>query len=259
MPNKAKELLKEGKLSLGGWESLNNAAAGEVMAKAGFDWVACDIEHGTHSVQDYAYFATAVKSQGSVPIARVFDKSMQSIRRILDAGAQGVIVPMIRTAQDARDVVSAAKFPPMGVRGAGAGAYSCYGVAMNEAVAAANDDTLVMVMIETREAVENIEEIMATEGIDGIFLGPYDLSCSYGYNGQITHPVVSEAMVKAVSVCRKYGKAAGMHVLPNDEAILKDAIEKGFTFLALSYDSNIIYQGSKAMIETAKRAAGQES
>ena len=110
MANKAKELLKEGKLSLGGWESLNNAAAGEVMARAGFDWVACDIEHGTHSVQDYAYFATAVRSQGSVPLARIFDKSMLSIRRILDAGALGIIVPMIRTAQDAREVVSAASF-----------------------------------------------------------------------------------------------------------------------------------------------------
>ena len=255
MANKAKELLKEGKLSLGGWESLNNAAAGEVMARAGFDWVACDIEHGTHSVQDYAYFATAVRSQGSVPLARIFDKSMLSIRRILDAGALGIIVPMIRTAQDAREVVSAASFPPRGVRGAGAGAYSCYGVDLGEAVASANDDVLIMVMIETKEAAENIEEIMSVEGIDGIFLGPFDLSCSYGVNGQITHPIVSEAMVKVVDVCRKHNKAAGMHVLPNDEKILNDAIEKGFTFLALSYDSNLIYQGSRSMIETANKAA----
>ena len=85
MGNRAKELLKEGKMSLGGWESLNNAGAAEVMARAGFDWIAADVEHASHSVQDFAYMATAVKAQGCVPIARVFDKSMCSIRRILDA------------------------------------------------------------------------------------------------------------------------------------------------------------------------------
>ncbi|HIZ43761.1 MAG TPA: hypothetical protein H9672_03425 [Firmicutes bacterium] len=255
MANKAKELLKQGKLALGGWESLNNAGAAEVMARAGFDWVAADVEHAAHSVQDFAYMATAVKAQGCVPLARVFDKNMRSIRRILDAGAMGVIVPMIRTAEDAREVVRAAKFPPLGARGAGAGPFCGYGITLDESVRSGNDDTLVMVMVETKEAVENIDEIMSIDGIDGMFLGPFDLSCSYGFGGDITNPVVADAMVKAREVCRKYGKAAGMHVIPNDTAILSDAIEKGFTFLALSFDSNFIYLGSKGMLETARRAA----
>lgn len=253
MANKAKELLKEGELSLGGWESLNNPAAAEVMAMAGFDWVAADVEHGTHSIQDFAYLAKAVKAQGCVPIARVFDKSMASIRRILDAGAEGIIVPMIRTPEDAREVVRAAKFPPLGVRGAGAAPYCGYGVTLGDCFRTANEDTLVIVMIETKEAVENIEEIMSIDGIDGMFLGPFDLSCSYGFHGDITNPVVSEAMVKAREVCKKYGKAAGMHVIPNDEVILSDAIQKGFTFLALSFDSNFVYLGSKGMLETARK------
>ena len=251
MGNKTKELLRQGKLALGGWESLNNAGAAEVMARAGFDWVAADVEHGTHSEQDFAYLATA----GAVPIARVFDKNMRSIRRILDAGAQGVIVPMIRTAEDAREVVRAAKFPPLGARGAGAAPFCGYGITLNESFASGNEDTLVMVMVETKEAVENIDEIMSIEGIDGMFLGPFDLSCSYGYHGDITNSVVADAMVKAREVCKKYGKAAGMHVIPNDEAILSDAIEKGFTFLALSFDSNFIYLGARGMIETARKAA----
>ena len=255
MGNRAKELLKEGKMSLGGWESLNNAGAAEVMARAGFDWIAADVEHASHSVQDFAYMATAVKAQGCVPIARVFDKSMCSIRRILDAGAMGIIVPMIRTAEDAREVVKAAKFPPLGIRGAGAGPYCGYGITLNEAIATGNEDTLVIVMVETKEAVENIDEILKVEGIDGIFMGPFDLSCSYGFPGDITNPVVSDAMVKVREACKKHGKAAGMHVIPNDEKILSDAIEKGFTFLALSFDSNFIYLGSRGMLETAKKAA----
>jgi len=254
MANKVKEMLKQGKLTVGGWEGLNSVAAAEVMAVAGFDWVAADVEHSTHSEQDYAYMATAVKARGAVPIARVFDKSMRSIRRILDAGAMGVIVPMIRTADDAREVVKAAKYPPMGIRGAGAGAFAAYGITLGESFKSGNDDTLVMVMVETKEAVENIDEIMSIDGIDGMFLGPFDLSCSYGHPGEITHPVVAEAMVKSREACKKYGKAAGLHVLPNDYNIIKDAIDKGFTFIALSYDANIIHLGSKEMIEKARQA-----
>lgn len=259
MANKVKELLKQGKVAFGGWEGINSPAAAEIMAKAGFDWISADVEHSTHSVQDYAYLALAVKGQGAVPIARVFDKSMQSIRRIMDAGAQGIIVPMIRTADDAREAVAAAKYPPLGMRGAGAGPFCCHGITLGDDFKTANDDTLVMVMVETREAVENIDEIMSVEGVDGMFLGPFDLSASYGVAGQIGHPIIVEAMDKARAACKKYNKAAGMHIIPNDRAVIETAIKKGFTFLALSYDANFIYQSSVSMIKTAREVLGEES
>jgi len=152
-------------------------------------------------------------------------------------------------------VVQAAKFPPMGIRGAGAGAFAGYGITLGEEFKKGNDETMVIVMVETKEAVDNIDEIMSIDGIDGMFLGPFDLSCSYGHPGEITHPVVAEAMVKAREACKKYGKAAGMHVIPDDAAILADAVNKGFTFLALSYDANFVYLGSKNMIDKARAAA----
>ena len=258
MANRVKELLKKGSVALGGWEGLNSAAAAEVMAYAGFDWVSADVEHAGHSIQDYAYFATAVKSRGCVPLARVFDKSMASIRRIIDAGAQGVIVPMIRTAADAREAVAAAKYPPAGIRGAGAAPFCCHGLTLGSDFKTANDDMLVMIMVETKEAVENIDEIMSIDGVDGIFLGPFDLSCSYGYPGQITHPVIASAMDTVRDTCRKYGKAAGMHIIPNDKAIIKSAIDRGFTFLALSYDANFIYQSSKEMINLTRQVIDEK-
>ena len=251
MANKVRELLKQGKAALGGWEGLNSSAAAEIMARAGFDWVAADIEHAAHSIQDYAYFARAVKCQGGVPLARVFDKSMQSIRRILDAGAQGVIVPMIRTADDAREVVAAAKYPPLGKRGVGAGPYCCYGIDLASDMSERNDDILVIVMVETKEAVENIDEIMSVEGVDGMFLGPVDLSYSFGYRGQTSHPVIYEAMDKAKAACLKYGKAPGMHLV-TDRAGIKAAFDRGFTFVALSTATNFIYNGSRMAIEDAR-------
>lgn len=251
MGNKVRDLLKQGKAALGGWEGLNSPAVAEIMAKAGFDWVAADIEHAAHSVQDYAYWAKGVKYQGSVPLARVFDKSPQSIRRILDAGAQGVIVPMIRTAEDAREVVEAAKYPPEGKRGVGAGPYCCYGLELSGDMSLTNDDILVIVMVETKEAVENIDAIMATPGVDGMFLGPADLSYSYGYRGQITHPVIYEAMDKAREACIRNGKAAGMHLLGGAKSV-EDALARGFTFCALSTATNFIFDGSKKAIEQAR-------
>lgn len=251
MANRVCELLKQGKVALGGWEGLNSTAAAEIMAKAGFDWVAADVEHATHSIQDYAYLAKAVKCQGCVPLARVFDKNPASIRRILDAGAQGVIVPMIRNADDAREVVAAAKFPPLGKRGVGGAPYCCYGLELGGDMARFNEEILVMVMVEQKEAVENIDEIMAVEGIDGIFLGPVDLSYSYGFGGQITHPIIYEAMDRVRQACLKYGKAPGMHLLGGQKAI-KEAIDRGFTFLALSTAANFIYNGSKQVIEDVR-------
>lgn len=251
MANKVSELLKQGKVAVGGWEGLNSPAVAEIMAKAGFDWVAADVEHAAHSTQDYAYLAKAVKCQGVVPIARVFDKSAVSIRRILDAGAQGVIVPMIRTADDAREVVAAAKYPPLGRRGVGAAPANCYGLELSGDMSRFNSEILVMVMVEQKEAVENIDEIMSVEGVDGMFLGPVDLSYSYGFGGQIMHPVIMEAMDKARDACIKYGKAPGMHLIGGHDAI-KNAIDRGFTFLALSTAGNFIFNGSKQIIEETR-------
>ena len=249
--------MKQGKVALGGWEGLISPAAAEIMARAGFDWVAADIEHAGHSVQDFAQMAMAVKSQGGVPLARVFDKSMNSIRRILDAGAQGVIVPMIRTADDAREAVAAAKYPPLGKRGVGAGSFCCYGIDLSGDMSLTNDDILVIVMVETREAVENIDEIMSVEGVDGMFLGPVDLSYSFGFRGQVTHPVIYEAMDKARDACLKYGKAPGMHLI-TDKAGIKAAFDRGFTFVALSTAANYIYNGSRSAISDAKSVLAGE-
>jgi len=243
--------LEHGEVTLGGWDVLNSAAASQVLAAAGYDWVAVDVEHGSSSIADFEEIAKAIRLGGSSPLARVFDKSMSSIRRVLDAGAEGIIVPMIRTVQDAKDAVAAAKYPPEGKRGAGIGAANLYGVQMNRYIAHANQEILVIVMVETKEAVENIDEILRVEGVDGIFLGPYDLSASYGITGQTQDPVIKNAIIKVCDACHRHKKAAGMHLLSRDEKQLQNALKQGFNFLALSYDADYLYSGSKQMVDAA--------
>lgn len=252
-----KKRLAAGEVTLGGWLSTNSVASAEIMARAGFDWVGIDVEHSAASVRDVELIAKAVKLRGAKPLARVFDRGAGSIRRLLDAGVEGVIVPMIRTVQDARDVIAAAKFPPLGLRGAGVAPVNAYGVDMGEYLRQANDGTLVMMMVETREAVENIDEILQVDGVDGVFLGPMDLSASYGIMGRIGDPIISEAIDRVFAACRRRSKAAGMHVIPNDAEVVRGAIAKGANFVALSYDANFIYEGSRDIIATAKKAMGK--
>lgn len=248
-----KQRINAGEVTVGGWLSSNSLAIAEVMAAAGFDWVAVDVEHSPANESSMEAIAKAVKFRGVKPLARVFDSSACSIRRVLDAGMEGVIVPMIRSVEQAKAVVAAAKFPPIGMRGAGASACNTYGIDLGgEYVKKANEGTLVLLMVETREAVENIDALLEIDGIDGIFMGPFDLSASYGIVGKITDPIIQNAMDKVFASCRAHKKAAGFHVLPNDAAVIKTTMDKGANFIALSFDTNLIYTSSKDIIKTAK-------
>lgn len=252
-----KKRINAGEVTLGGWVSTNSPASAEIMALAGFDWVAVDVEHSPASVADVEAIARATKLRGAKPLARVFDASARSIRRLLDAGMEGVIVPMIRTLDEVRAVVDAAKFPPLGRRGAGAAPVNVFGAAMGDYVRDANDGVLLMLMVETREAVENIDAILDIDGVDGIFLGPFDLSASYGIIGQITDPLILSAMDTVFAACKRHNKAAGIHVIPNDPEVLRTSIEKGANFIAMSFDANFIFQGSKQFLVTARGILGE--
>ena len=155
---------------------------------------------------------------------------------------------MVNTAEDARRAVAAAKYPPEGVRGFCFSRMNRWGADFDQYASEANRDIAVVVMIESREAVEQIDAILDVPGVDGVFIGPYDMSGSYGLTGQTDHPVMREACRKVAEACRRHNKAAGMHiVLPSDEAVTK-AKQDGFTFLALGADIVFLREGALSSI-----------
>ena len=189
--------------------------------------------------------------RGPAPLARVKENDTITIRRILDAGAEGVIVPLVNSPKEAEKAVRAAKYPPEGVRGFAFGRMNNWGVDFDTYAASANNDVAVIVMIESKEAVENIDDILEVSGVDGVFLGPYDMSGSYGVTGDTSHPLLVEARKRVVQACSRKGKSAGLHVvIPTDEAI-SSAFEEGFTLIALGTDSVFLDRAARGALEAA--------
>lgn len=239
-------------ISYGSWIQSANPVIGEIMAYSGFDWVCVDLEHSDVDWNTFSNIVRAIKMHNTIPFARVSKNEHMAIRKPLDFGAMGVIVPMINSAKEAKEAVMAAKYPAEGIRGFAFCHANVWGEAFDEYVKNANDSIIVIVMIETREAVENIEEILAVRGVNGAFIGPYDLTGSYGIPGQTSHPLVVSAKDIVLTACKRHGKLAGQHiVLPTRENI-RQAVDEGYEFLALGMDTVFTAEGSKNVLRYAK-------
>lgn len=250
--NKVRKALLERKLTLGTWIQLGHPGVAEIFANAGFDWIAADCEHTDIDVANFTALARGAYGRGSVMLARVRENNIMAIRQVLDAGAGGVIVPLVNNAEEARNAVKAAKFPPEGIRGYAYFRGNNWGVDAAEYARNANRDIAVVVMIESKEAVENIDGILSVEGVDGIFIGPYDMSASYGIVGQLDHQIMKEAFRKINESCSRHQKTAGLHVIVPTEDSIRRAIDEGFTFIALGIDSLMIDHTSRNVLKTAR-------
>jgi len=258
--NKVRKALLNREVTLGSWIQIGACPAlAEILANAGYDWLGVDCEHSDIGVEGFTALARGMHGRGAVPLARVRENDTLAIRQMLDAGALGVIVPLVNSAEEARKAVAAAKYPPLGVRGFCFSRMNDYGTNFDAYAAQANDDIAVVVMIESKRAVEDIDAILAVEGVDGVFIGPYDLSGSYGLTGQTSHPTVRSACRSVVEACARHGKAAGLHLVnPTPEAIGKTLAE-GFTFIALGVDMVFLNQASRAALENARRAMSAQT
>ena len=220
--NKARKALLTRQTTIGSWIQTGSEAVAEVLANAGFDWIAADIEHTDIDISGFQSIARGMYGRGAVPMARVRENDTLAIRQVLDAGAQGVIVPLINSAEEAKKAVQAAKYPPAGVRGFAFCRANNWGVDFDSYAKTANNDVAVVVMIESKEAVENIDKILEVQGVDGVFIGPYDMSGSYGITGQTSHATIKKACEKVSKACEKHGKSAGIHiVLPEEDSVKK--------------------------------------
>lgn len=250
--NPLRRALLDKKLTLGGWIQIGHPATAEVFARAGFDWVCVDFEHGAIDLETATNIFRALDAFGCVPVGRLPANDPIWIHRVLDAGARGLIVPMVNTAAQARGAVAEAKYPPRGVRGFGFSRANRYGADFHDAVAEANDEIAVIVQIEHKDAIANLDAILSTEGVDGAFIGPMDLSGSMGLTGQFDHPDVVAALDAFLAACRDHGVAAGMHVIRPTGQAVRDCIGRGYTLLALGLDVTLLHNAATACLSAAR-------
>ncbi len=252
--NPVREALLSCRPTLGSWIQIGHPVSAEILANAGFDWLAIDCEHTDIDVAEATSLMRAMSRTSCLPIVRVAENNTLQIRRLLDAGARGIIVPMVNSAEQARRAVAAAKYPPTGVRGFGFCRANDHGCAFNDYVQHANDDILVVAQIEHINAVDCIDDILAVEGVDGVFIGPYDLSGSLDITGELGHPKMQEAMSRLHAACKSAGKAAGLHVVAPEANAIQKALADGFTFLALSVDIVFMNHSARHCLQTARAA-----
>jgi len=251
-PNPIRHALLQRQVTVGTWIQVGHAAVAEVLANTGFDWIAADCEHTDMGPAEFAAVARGMHGRGSVPLVRVRENDTLAIRQMLDMGALGVIVPLVNTPEEAEKAVRSAKYPPDGVRGFAFHRGNDWGVDFTDYAAQANDQIAVVVMIESKEAVENIDAILAVDGVDGVFIGPYDMSGSYGIPGQTSDPIIKNACTRVSEACAQAGKSAGIHVvIPTPEGIA-EALANGFTFIAVGVDTIFLDQGARAALAVAR-------
>ena len=241
------------KTLIGSWLTLNNPSIAEIMADAGFDWLCVDLEH---SVIDYAenqQLISTIQSKGIKAFVRVGENNTRIIKRVLDAGVDGIIVPMVSTKKEAQKAIDSVKYPPIGKRGVGLARAQKYGFGFEEYKDDEADNIKLIVQIEHIDAINNLEEILSLDHIDGTFIGPYDLSGSMGKPGKYDDDDVKEVLQRYEDIANKYDKLIGFHVVQPDYNIVNEKIEKGYNFIAFSFDAMFLGTVIRKEIKNIKK------
>jgi 4-hydroxy-2-oxoheptanedioate aldolase len=244
--NTFKRALKAGRQQIGLWSSLSSNITVEILAGAGFDWLLLDTEHAPNDLpMVYGQLQAAASGGPAHPVVRLPWNDPVMIKRFLDAGVQSLLLPMVETAEQANAAVAATRYPPLGIRGfAGASRASRFGRVAGYH-ARAHEELCVLVQVETKLGLENLEAIASAEGIDGVFIGPGDLSAAIGYLGQQSHPEVVKIIEDAIGRIRACGNAPG--ILTSDEKLAKRYMEAGCLFTAVGADLSILARGAEAL------------
>jgi 2-keto-3-deoxy-L-rhamnonate aldolase RhmA len=239
--------------ALGGWLQIGHPAPAEIHARAGFDWVCVDLEHGIVDLETAAGIFRALSGFDCVPVARVPADDPVWIRRSLDAGARAVIVPMVNSAEEAERAVRAAKYPPRGERGFGYCRANAHGADFAGYARTANDATAVILQVEHIQAIESLEGIAAVADVDALFIGPYDLSGSLGVPGELEHPRVLAALERFRAVCSGRGMAMGLHLVRPSEESVRRSLAEGYALLALGLDTVLMAAAAEQALGWARR------
>ena len=255
--NYVREKLKRGEPSIGTWLSLPSSFAARLRAKTAFDWLTLDLEHSPTTLETAANAFGLIAGAGKVPLARLAFNNVQNIKQVLDCGAYGIVVPMVNTKSEAEAVVEAARYQPIGQRSIGGQLHSTnFDTDGATYYAKANDQILVMVMIEHKVGVENADEILSVPGIDGCFIGPNDLHHSYGMAPAFESDTkeFTEAVNHIFATCKKYGIAPGIHT--SDPAMAERRRAQGFQFIAVASEIGMMLAKANEITKALGLATG---
>ena len=228
--------LQDGQPSVGSWMQIPHPSVAEIMGQAGYDWVAVDMEHGAIGAHQLPDLFRALELGGTLPLVRLAHGEPKDCKQALDAGAGGVIVPMVESASQLLRVRNACRWPPAGTRGVGYSRANLFGKHF-DAYANEAQAPLLVAMIEHVRAVENLAEILQTQGLDAILIGPYDLSASIGKTGQFDDPDFEAIMLRIRNLSSVHGVPSGLHVVAPDISLFEQRIEQGYRFIAYSIDA----------------------
>lgn len=249
--NTFKHALAQNEAQIGLWLGLANGYCAEIAANAGFDWLLIDGEHAPNDLRAILEQLQAVAPYEVQPVVRPPAGETALIKQYLDIGVQTLLVPMVDSAEQARDMVRATRYPPEGVRGVGSAlARASRWNSIPGYLDKADEEICVLVQIETQEGLDNIDEIAAVEGVDGVFIGPADLSASLGHRGNPGHEEVQTAIEKAIQRIHQAGKAAG--ILSANQTLAKRYLELGCTFVAVGVDTSLLMRSLKELATTFK-------
>jgi 2-dehydro-3-deoxyglucarate aldolase len=241
---KIRKLLKTNNFSIGSWLQIPHSSIAEILGHSGYDWVAVDLEHGSIGIHQLPDLFRALELGGTLPLARLAKGSSKDCQQVLDAGAGGVIIPMVESAEDLALIRDACRWPPAGKRGVGFSRANLFGKNFESYSKEAQEPFLVA-MVESTLAVDNLEEILMVKGLDAILIGPYDLSASIGVVRQFDNPKFKRVMSKIRSLCSAANIPCGVHVVSPSQEELQQKINDGDRFLAYSVDSVFLSYFSK--------------
>lgn len=234
-----RHLLASGQPSIGSWMQIPNASVAEIMGQAGYDWVAVDLEHGSISVHQLPDLFRALELGDTLPLVRLAQGHAKDCKQALDAGAGGVIIPMIESSSQLKEIRDACCWPPTGTRGVGFSRANLFGKYFEDYTEEAQSPLLVA-MIENIRAIQNLEEILEVDGLDAILIGPYDLSASMGHTGTFDTSEFKTALEKIHSFSNKHNVPCGIHVVEPEITMLEQRIGEGYQFIAYSIDAVVL-------------------
>ncbi|MBD7939954.1 4-hydroxy-2-oxoheptanedioate aldolase [Brevundimonas sp. Sa3CVA3] len=246
--NRFKTAIQQGQAQIGFWQALANPYTVEICAGAGFDWLLLDAEHGPNDLPLILSQLQAAATGTAEPVVRLPVADTALVKQYLDIGARTLLIPMVETAEEAAAMVRATRYPPHGVRGVG----SAIGRASrwnrdSDYLKTAEADLCLLVQVECRRALDNLEAIASVEGVDGVFIGPSDLAADLGHLGNPGHPEVQEAILGAIATLKRCGRPSGMLIA--DQALARTYIELGASFVAVGTDVTVLARGAEALAE----------
>jgi len=255
--NRVKAKLRSNKSVLGSWLNLPSLEVTEIMARSGFEFLVIDQEHGTMNFETAQKMAMVIEGYGAAPFIRVSENDPVIIKRAMETGVYGIIVPMINSKEDAQKAIASMRYAPEGIRGVGLSRGQGYGLEFEKYKQWYKKNMVLVAQIEHIDAINNLEEILSLKDIDATIIGPYDLSASLGYPGEFDRKEVINAINKYVTICKKHKVPVGMHVVPADAQLVNKRMAQGFNFLVFSLDMIFLASKIKDEMELLKKYVGK--